>query len=265
MSKNPVLQSQLTADSGVPLYYQLLGIIKRNIAGGILKPGDLLPSEAEISETYQVSRTTVRQALGALESEGLVYRRRGKGTYISNPKLRRKLDNLYSFSNEMIQFGLVPKSKVISFEKLRPSLDLLKNLQISIDNEMVFKVVRVRLANEEPLLLETTFIPVHLCPFLDREMLEKDSLYRILIETAGLNPYYAVETYEPVIFKKSEAQILNCKPGMCGYFVERTSYLETGEVFEFTQSIMRGDRCRFEVELYKDSVNFSRKIDQKEV
>lgn len=260
MDKSPVLQSCLAADSRVPLYYQLVGIIKRNITGGILKPGDLLPSEAEICEAYRISRSTVRQAFSSLEAEGLVYRRRGKGTYIASPKLRRKLDNLYSFSAEMAQNGLVPKSKVIVFEKLDPSPDLVKSLKLKKGEELVFKIVRVRLANDEPLLLETTFVPVDFCPFLEKQMLETDSLYRILIETAALNPFYAVETYEPVIFKKSEAAILNCKPGMCGYFVERTSFLETGEVFELTQSLVRGDRCRFEVELHKDMVSFHRKI-----
>lgn len=260
MDKNPVLQSHLAEDIDVPLYYQLVGIIKRNITGGILKPGDLLPSEAEICEIYRVSRSTVRQAFSALEAEGLIFRRRGKGTYISNQKLKRRLDNLYSFSNDMIQQGLTPRSKMLNFEKLSPSIDLVKGLSLAGDFEKVYKIVRIRIADEEPLLLETTFVPVKYCPFLEKEMLENDSLYRILREQATLNPFYAVETYEPVIIKKNEAKILNCKPGMCGYFVERTSYLETGEVFELTQSLVRGDRCRFEVELYKDIVNFSRKI-----
>ncbi len=261
MEKNPVLMSQLANDNTVPLYYQLVGIIKRNITGGILKPGELLPSETEICEAYHVSRTTVRQALAELDTEGLVTRRRGKGTYISVPKLKRRLDNLYSFSNEMKQMGLVPKSRVISFEELKPSLDIYKNMNIKNDKELVFKIVRIRIANEEPLLLESTFIPVSMCPFLDKETLEKGSLYRTLIEQASLNPVYAVETYEPIIIKAQEAKILKCRPGICGYFVQRTSYLDTGEVFEFTQSLVRGDRCRFEVELQKDSVNFSRKID----
>lgn len=261
MEKNPVLLGQLANDNTVPLYYQLVGIIKRNITGGILKPGELLPSETEICEAYHVSRTTVRQALSALESEGLVTRRRGRGTYIALPKLKRRLDNLYSFSSEMMQKGLVPKSRVISFEKLKPSLDIYKNMNIKNDEELVFKIVRIRIAKEEPLLLESTFIPVSMCPFLEKETLEKGSLYRTLIEQASLNPVYAVETYEPIIIKAQEAKILKCRPGICGYFVQRTSYLDTGEVFEFTQSLVRGDRCRFEVELQKDSVNFSRKID----
>lgn len=260
MDKNPILQSQLAEENSIPLYYQLLGIIKRNIAACILKPGDLLPSEAELCKTYNISRTTVRQAFGALEAEGLVQRRRGKGTFISSPKLRRRLDSLYSFSNDMNAQGLVPRSQMLAFDMVKPPIDLVKSLKLGDDSEMVFKIVRVRIANEEPLLLETTFIPVKYCSSLTREMLASDSLYRILREEAMLNPFYAVETYEPVIIKKEEAIVLGCKPGMCGYFIERTSYLETGEVFEFTQSLARGDRCRFEVELYKDTVNFSRRV-----
>jgi GntR family transcriptional regulator len=261
VEKNPIFQCQLVENSRIPLYYQLVANIKRCITGGLLKPGDIIPSESEICEVFQISRSTVRQALGELEAEGLLLRKRGKGTFVSNPKLRRKLDSLYSFSNDMIQQGLIPESKMIDFEKRKPSLDIIKNLNLTDESELVFKIVRIRLANSEPILLETTFVPVKYCAFLEKEMLEKDSLYRILREVAFLEPYYAVETYEPVLFKKEEAQLLQCKPGLCGYFVERTSYIETGEIFELTQSIVRGDKCRFEVELYKDSVNFSRKID----
>jgi GntR family transcriptional regulator len=265
MNKNPILQNQLTMDNSIPLYYQLAEIIRRCITVGTLKQGDLLPSEAEITEAYQISRSTVRQAFEILQTEGLVSRRRGKGTFVSIPKLRRRLDNMYSFSNEMNQIGLVPHSKIISFEKMKPSLHVYNKLNMKSENDPVFKVTRVRMANEEPLLIETTIIPVKICPFLKEGMLERDSLYRILIELAGVNPYYAIESYEPVIFKKREAELLNNKPGMCGYSVERTSYLNTNEVFEFTQSLVRGDRCRFEVELFKSSVNFSRRFDSKTI
>lgn len=250
-------------DNSIPLYNQLAEIIKRSITVGTLKSGDLLPSEAEIIEAYKISRSTVRQALGVLETEGLISRRRGIGTFVTTPKLKRRLNNLYSFSSEMKQIGLVPHSRVISFEKIKPTLSIYNKLNMKDENELLFKVTRVRMADSEPLLLETTIIPVRICPFLKEEMLVKDSLYRILIEMAGINPHYAVESYEPVIFKKREADFLNCKSGMCGYSVERTSYLYTGEVFEYTQSFVRGDRCRFEVELYNSSVNFSRRFEGK--
>jgi GntR family transcriptional regulator len=260
MGENPILEGQIVEESGVPLYYQLVGIIKRNIIGKILKPGDPIPSELQICDKYRVSRSTVRQALKALETEGLIIRRRGKGTFIAEQKIQRKLNNLYSFSSDMRQQGLVPNSRVISFDKIHPTIDLVNTLQLMDADREVFKIVRVRLANDVPFLLETTYIPVYLCPFLERNVIEHGSLYEFLKKSAALEPYYATETYEPVIFNKNEAEILECGTKTCGYFVERISNLEDGQIFELTQSFVRGDKCRFEVELYKDSINFRRKV-----
>ena len=84
MEHNPVLKNPLSLDSEIPLYSQLMGIIKRSITSGALKVGDLLPSEAELCRSYDISRNTVRQAIGALEEEGFVVRKRGKGTFVTD-------------------------------------------------------------------------------------------------------------------------------------------------------------------------------------
>ena len=86
MDTNPVLMNKLSMDSDIPLYSQLVSIIKRNISAGTLEPGALLPSEAELCRTFDVSRSTVRQAIGALESEGLVVRKQGRGTLWPSPR-----------------------------------------------------------------------------------------------------------------------------------------------------------------------------------
>ena len=262
MGRNFILENHLHAESNVPLYYQIIGIIKRGIAANILKPGDMLPSEAELCNAYGISRSTIRQALASLENEGLIYRRRGKGTYISTPKLKRKLESLYNFTSEMREQGLEPKSKILEFKKMKGSFDLIKTMKLMENHSQVFKIVRIRLANEEPLLLETTFIPVYLCSQLTRHTLINKSLYNILMNEYNVQPYCATETYEPIILKSREAEMLGCKPGTMGYFVERIGYLENKEVFEYTQSLVRGDRCKFQVELYKDSVKFLRKINK---
>jgi GntR family transcriptional regulator len=88
MDSNPVLSANLSADSSVPLYYQLVGVVKRCMSAGLLQTGDMLPSEAELCKVYNVSRSTVRQALGALEDEGLVIRQRGRGTFVAEPKVQ---------------------------------------------------------------------------------------------------------------------------------------------------------------------------------
>ena len=85
MENHTILACRLSMDSDIPLYSQLVGIIKQNISSGKLGVGDLLPSESELCRAMGISRNTVRQAIGELEEEGLVVRKRGKGTFVADP------------------------------------------------------------------------------------------------------------------------------------------------------------------------------------
>ena len=113
MSMNPVLMSKLSLETDIPLYYQLVNIIKRNITAGTLKPGDVLPSESEMCKSFDISRSTVRQAVSMLEDEGLVVRKQGRGTYVAQPKVHRKTQNLYSFTSEISSLGQKPSSRLV--------------------------------------------------------------------------------------------------------------------------------------------------------
>ena len=104
MQNHTILASRLSMDSDIPLYTQLVGIIKQNISSGELNVGDLLPSEAELCRTMGISRNTVRQAIGELEEEGLVVRKRGKGTFVADPNARGKCVR-YSFTTENLFHG----------------------------------------------------------------------------------------------------------------------------------------------------------------
>ena len=114
MEQNPILHAKLSMDSDIPLYAQLVGIIKRNISTGALSVGDLLPSEAELCRWMNISRNTVRQAIGELEDEGLVVRKRGKGTFVADPNARGKCVR-YSFTTEISSMGKVPSSTMVDF------------------------------------------------------------------------------------------------------------------------------------------------------
>jgi GntR family transcriptional regulator len=264
MKDNPILQSNLSLESDVPLYYQLVTLIKRNISVGILKEGDMLPTELELCNAFNISRTTVRQAIGELDAAGLVVRRRGKGTFLSKPKMKRNLNNIYSFSTEMRELGLDPSSKFIGFEKIKPKEDLIKAFNLKGENQLVFKIMRIRLANDEPLLLETTYIPEYIYPNMTEEMLKGKSLYTTIKNNAGFEPHTAEESYESVILNEKMAKMLDCKPNSSGMFVERKTWTSSGELYELTQSFMRGDRSKFVVTLVKDGVSFKRDIDDLE-
>lgn len=261
MGAKVLFDSELNTDSQVPLYYQLVVIIKRYITSGVLKPGDLLPSELELCEKLNISRSTVRQAFAALETEGLVLRQRGKGTFVSTPKLKRSLNNLYSFTAEMNELGLTPESETLAFERIYPTGDLIARLRLK-STDYVFKMVRLRKADGEPLMLETIFVPEKFCPGLTKEMISSHSLYQTIEHASGAKPARAVESYETTIIDKNEAALLHTRPGSCAFFVQRISENEAGDVFELALILVRGDRCKYEVELQPNAVSIQRKFHQ---
>lgn len=262
MDKNPILMSTLSMDSDIPLYSQLVSIVKRNISAGTLATGDLLPSEAELCKSFDISRSTVRQAIGALESEGLVVRKQGRGTFVAEPKVRRKTEMVYSFTSEISSMGMTPSSTLVEFDVIDPTPDIVKVLELSGDTK-VYRFTRIRNVNGEPLILETSFYPQFIYPKLTRELLQTHSFYSLLYEV-GIIPANAVDSYEAVIMSRQEAEMLNCKAGSCGFFVQRRTYTESGMVYEFTQSLMRADRVKLDVYLHKDGVSFSRSVDKKD-
>ncbi|MBT3318293.1 MAG: GntR family transcriptional regulator [Clostridia bacterium] len=255
-----VLKNDLDMASDKPLYEQLISFIKSDIDNGLLNVGDLLPSENEFCERYDISRPTVRQALSALEEQGLVVRMRGKGSFVTRPKVKRSLKTLYSFSDEVAAMGLTPKSRVIAYEVISPGEEIRSRLGLA-DGEKVYSITRVRYAGDEPIALEMAFIPTRMSPFLTQEKVETGSLYKTLAAQEGIEIGYAKETYETAMLSESEAQILGCKQGTCAFFIQRTAYTLTDEVFEYTVMIVRSDRCKYEVELTSDNVQLSTSVD----
>ncbi|MGC8778569.1 MAG: GntR family transcriptional regulator, partial [Candidatus Caldatribacteriaceae bacterium] len=160
---------EIVGGGSVPLYQQLKNILKGQILSGILKPGDQIPSETDLSRIYGVSQITVRQAVKSLVEEGFLYRKQGRGTFVASPKLRRRLPKLYSFSEDMVELGLQPSSKLLEETVIEADEELAELLRLPPSNRRVNKLVRVRIANGEPILIERTLIPVYLCPDLFTE------------------------------------------------------------------------------------------------
>jgi len=228
---------------------------------GVLKPGDQIPSESELCRIYGVSRITVRQAVRSLVDEGFLYRKQGKGTFVASPKLRRRLPKLYSFSEDMMELGLRPSSKLLEQTVIEVDEELAELLRLPSANRQVNKLVRVRMANDEPILIERTLVPVYLCPNLWKEDLERGSLYAILREKYGLLLDHAYETYEVGKVRKDEARSLGCRVGSPAFIIERFTYLRNEVPVELTRSVARGDRLRFTVKLVADQAQIRREIE----
>lgn len=243
----------LDPGSTAPIYEQLLTYFHHIIKTEEIKPGDQLVTEGAICEVLGISRTTVRQAMNQLVEEGLVIRQRGRGSFVADTKLRRPINYLYNFTENMQTLGVKAKSIV-----LHASVDFVdafvrSKLNLPLSQDKVFHLTRLRCGNEEPILLEDTYVPYYLCEGIERIDFSDHSLYRTLEEKYGLSLYHATETIEAIIINKAEAELLKCKPKIAGYRITRVSHLDTGYVFEYTSSTTRSDRCVFNMELYKSS------------
>src|SRR5215467_15738388 len=150
-------------NSPIPMYYQIMNQLRERIAAGEYTVNDALPPERELVEAYQVSRMTIRQAILELVNEGILVRRKGIGTFVAPPKLEQRLNSLTSFTEDMAQRGMKAGSRIISFKEMSPDPTLRKTLGLSAE-EKVFECVRLRLADEDPMALETTSLVASICP-----------------------------------------------------------------------------------------------------
>ncbi|RSK26749.1 GntR family transcriptional regulator [Bacillus sp. HMF5848] len=233
--------------SPLPIYYQLEELIKQQIENGELTPGTMLPSERELSDIYNISRMTVRQAITNLVNQGFLYREQGRGTFVIEKKFEQDLLGLSSFSEQMLQRGLKPGSILLSFKTLHVSEDICAKLQINTENE-VHRIERVRLANEQPIALETTYIPAALLPQLSEQVLQ-DSLYKYVEAQLNQSIHFARQTLEAVIATDFEIKHLQLAKSDPILLIERIAYLDDGTPFEVTKSAFRADKYKFTIDI----------------
>ncbi|SHF37592.1 GntR family transcriptional regulator [Caldanaerobius fijiensis DSM 17918] len=238
---------RLDEKSPIALYIQLRNILIDKIKSGQWKVNDKIPTERELCDMYNVSRATVRLALQELERDGYIYRKQGRGTFVAPPKIEQNITHFYSFSEEMKKRGLVPSSKILGFEVIKSDKKLADILNLKEGDE-VLSLKRLRLANGEPIMLETSYLPYNMCRDMTREDVEKMSLYEALRTKCGIIPNSADETFEPVLTNSYEAEVLNYEAGKPALLLERITY-SFGTPIEYNKGIVRGDRCKYRVSL----------------
>ncbi|WP_100010400.1 GntR family transcriptional regulator [Lentibacillus sediminis] len=235
--------------SPLPIYYQLAEEIKQLIRSGELAPGDLLPSEREYAEKYNISRMTVRQAINNLVTEGLIYRQKGRGTFIADRKFEQNLAGLTSFSEDMKKRGLTPSSKLLSFQLIEPDEATLENLSLGA-NEKVYEIVRIRMASDLPVAVETSYIPWKVAGDL-QEADWPDSFYQFIEEKLGLTIAYGDQTIEAVLASDFEISHLNIEQGSPVLLMQRITHLhdEPKTPLEYVKSAYRADKYKFRMRM----------------
>ena len=229
--------------SVVPLYYQIQQNLLENIHAGLLKPGQAIPSEQEISSTLRVSRMTARQAIKSLCDMGVVYSQRGKGTFVSETKLEKSFRQVRSFSEEMEAWGSRPHSRLIRSEVIPAGEEAAHALHVAPE-EKVIQIRRVRVADTVPMGVETTRLPLSLFPDLLDKFDPRTSLYRTLSQVYGIDIVQADEVVEAGLANSEEARLLRISKGSPLFLFTRTSYVKGGKAVEYVKSIFRGDRYK---------------------
>ncbi|WP_026690076.1 GntR family transcriptional regulator [Alteribacter aurantiacus] len=231
--------------SPVPIYYQLEEWLRGEIDKGELLEGDLIPSERALSEKYEISRMTIRQAVSNLVNEGLLTREKGKGTFVAKKKVEQPLIRLTGFSEDMKQRGMEPGTKRLDFIQLDLPPSISKELRVETYSKG-YQMKRLRLADGLPMAYEVLTLPKTLFPDLTPEKFDH-SFYEY-VESLGLKIGGAEQSIEPAI-SKEESALLNIERGSPVLLMKRVSYLGDGTPFEFVKSIYRGDRYKFITEM----------------
>ncbi|MCJ7695030.1 MAG: GntR family transcriptional regulator [Anaerolineaceae bacterium] len=238
-------------DSHIPYYIQLMEILKDQISQNKWQPGDQISGEQELCETYGISRTVVRQALRELEFEGIINRRKGKGTFVSIPKINEGLiQKLTGFYQDMIERGHTPGTKVLHQRTIGASEKIANYLEIKPGTKVI-DIQRLRFIDNEPIQLVTTYIPFALCPGLIDVDLTHGSLYKYMEQEYGLFLERGRRTIESVLCNEAEALLLEIEKGAPLLLLDSVSYAENDKPIEYYHALHRGDRSRFEVELVR--------------
>jgi GntR family transcriptional regulator len=240
----PGRKPRIVRGPGVTLHAQVEDWLADAIASGLLAPGDRLPTEKDLAAWLGVSRLTLRHALTDLVERGLIARSIGRhgGTFVADPKLEQDLTVLAGFSEQLRRYGLVAGARVLTAAEIPASPAAAAALDIDVGDPL-YEVRRVRLAGDEPILIEHSLFPAHLCPGLLDYRLD-GSLYDLLDEKYGQRPHRAKESLEPVCAGVREAEALGVAEGAPLMLVERTAYARSGQPLEFARDLFRGDRTR---------------------
>lgn len=207
-----------------------------------LDVGDAIPSERQLSAELGVSRLTLRAALDDLAREGYLIRRRGAGTFVSEPKIAQEL-TMTSFTDDMRRRGMRPASKTLELRVTPAGARLGRLLHVS-PSEPVVVASRLRLADGVSMAIET----VHVCekhvPGLTARDLEEHSFYELLRERYGIVIVGGEQTIEPTVTDEEESAALGVPLHSPAFRFERVTHSQAGEIVEFVESIYRGDRYR---------------------
>lgn len=247
------MKQSINRDGNTPIYEQIYQNLKTKIDNTEFSAGESFPSERELAEKFGVSRMTVRQALNTLKKEGLIYHERGIGAFVSKRKLDVHTRNLVGFTEEMMERGLKPSSKLLLAKIQKADEETAKDLGIEA-GEAVFHLQRLRLADDSPMAFEDAYLPATRYPNLEKIDLERMSLYEVLETEYGVRMSHAEEFLEAMAVTKKIGDALSIKKGAPVLMVHRVVFSDANLAVESVKTFYRADRYRATFHLTKNGL-----------
>jgi len=230
--------------SYIPLYAQIINYLEERIESGQYRVGQQIPSEMALAGELGVSRITVTNAINRMVQEGTLYRIQGKGTFVADKKkVEHRLTSLVSFTGDMASRGYRASSKLVAFDSVAPPEKVALRLGMA-EGQKAWRVKRVRYADDEPMAVQTAYLPEAIFPEFSAAWLHhNESLYKVLQENYRIEMSEADEQYNVMVIRKEEdARLLNVAADFPSLYCVRVSSLKDKRLFEYTESILRGDR-----------------------
>jgi GntR family transcriptional regulator len=243
------------ADHRTPQYVRIYRALRRRIELGELAPGARLPAQRQLSRDFNVTLMTLRQAIQLLERDGLIDTRHGLGTFVASKQVSYELSHLRSFAQEMEAQGLALKTRVLRAGFVQPSPDVAVRLAVD-GNESVFRLERLRLIDEEPLVHQRSHLPQWLGIALRGTDLAARSLYDSLSDL-GVKVMRARETIHAVALGECEARLLDAVSGAPAVISKRVTFGEDERPLLYDEAIMPGDRLVISADRFSDDVTVS--------
>jgi GntR family transcriptional regulator len=232
--------------SPVPLYLQLKDLLASQIAEGLLRPGDALPSERQLCEEFGLSRTTVREALRGLNRQGLIRTVPGRGTFVATPRF----DLAVRVSlTDMHREGMMPSSRLLDTSLIMSPAPALIELMDLQSGDAVVRLERLRLVNNVPLALHTVHLNHRLCPQILHYNLAEESLFQLLRSEYGLRLTQAKQQVYAALADQREMGLLDLPYPAAVLRTERKTFLDTGAVIEFSRATYCGEWYRLSMAL----------------
>lgn len=238
----------MLANKAIPLYYQIETILRRKILEGEFESGMLLANEETLAEQYKVSRITLRQALSSLEQDGLIIRKRGKGTFVSETLPGLQAANLTGSMEDLISMGIKTSTKIINFS-LTPVARKITDCLALPEGIEVVRIERLRLAKGSPF----SYILNHLSPTIGQKIQPADllvkPLLKILEDDLHIDLAGAIQKIGADIADSYIAPLLKIRVGDPLLKIERTVFDEDQKPVEYVSALYRADRYSYTVRL----------------